>query len=67
MKMKETIIHVKGMVCGGCESRVKNQTDTLFNRHHKKAPKFRGFFFGQTVRSFLSEALFFMGESNEDN
>lgn len=22
--MKETILHVKGMVCGGCENRVKN-------------------------------------------
>lgn len=24
MKMIETIINVKGMVCGGCENRVKN-------------------------------------------
>ncbi len=27
--MKETIIHVKGMVCGGCESRVKNALETI--------------------------------------
>lgn len=27
--MKETIIHVKGMVCGGCEGRVKNALETI--------------------------------------
>ena len=27
--MKETILHVKGMVCGGCENRVKNALSTI--------------------------------------
>ena len=27
--MKETIINVKGMVCGGCENRVKNALGTI--------------------------------------
>ncbi len=27
--MKETIIKVKGMVCGGCENRVKNALGTI--------------------------------------
>ena len=27
--MKETIINVKGMVCNGCENRVKNALKTI--------------------------------------
>lgn len=27
--MRETIINVKGMVCGGCENRVKNALGTI--------------------------------------
>ncbi len=27
--MKETVINVKGMVCGGCENRVKNALKTI--------------------------------------
>ena len=27
--MKETIINVKGMVCGGCENRVKNALEEI--------------------------------------
>ena len=27
--MKETIINVKGMVCGGCENRIKNAIGTV--------------------------------------
>lgn len=35
--MKETIINVKGMVCGGCENRVKNVIENIEGVKNVKA------------------------------